>query len=98
MHQNFIFYTTRCECCQLCTFPGLKAFDGLNQSDGANGYEVLQIFTCIIKFLEDINTKQSKNDVQLALYFRGVFEIEEFPKGYNKPRKLVPKEDKFIMI
>jgi hypothetical protein len=45
-----------------------------------------------------VNTKQSKNNEQLALYFQGVFEIEELPKGSNKPRKLVPKEDKFIMI
>jgi hypothetical protein len=57
MHKDFIFEKPGRKCCQLGAFAGLEAFDGLDEANGADGDQILQIFAGIIEFFDDMDTE-----------------------------------------
>ncbi|MNP69846.1 hypothetical protein D3C76_1659990 [compost metagenome] len=57
MHQDFVFNTTRGEGSQLRPLIRRKGFDGLDQPDGADGDQILQVLSGIVELLDDVGHK-----------------------------------------
>lgn len=61
MHKDFIFNTTSRKCGQFCPFVRAIALDGFDQANGADGDQILHVFSGVIKFLEVMDTIRCKN-------------------------------------
>jgi hypothetical protein len=57
VHQYLTFYTPCGKSRQLWPLVRAIALDGFDQANGADGDEILHIFTGIVEFFEDVNTK-----------------------------------------
>jgi hypothetical protein len=60
MHQDLVLNTASCKRRQFRSFVGGKGFDRLDQPNCADGDQVLQIFSGVIEFFDDMDTKQRK--------------------------------------
>ncbi|MNC79325.1 hypothetical protein D3C75_1317740 [compost metagenome] len=54
MHQDFILYTASRESRQLGSFAQPEAFNGFNQANRPDGDQVLEIFSGVVEFLDDM--------------------------------------------
>ncbi|MNL42747.1 hypothetical protein D3C87_1652240 [compost metagenome] len=69
VHQDFVFNTTRGEGSQLRPLIRREGFDGLNESDGADGDQILQVLSGIVKLLDDMG---HQTQVMLNQHIAGI--------------------------